>query len=120
MGVVKNKTMSEKETIFVNGLRVSKPHENAPDFIKLNFGAKVDELVAFLQEHKKADGWVNFDLKKSKGGKLYLQLDTYQKAPSDSTQSPQSNDTVSVDDLPTSDPNAQAQVATNEEKGFEF
>lgn len=60
-------------------IRVSKPSEKAPDWVKLNFGAKVDELVAFLQENKKSDGWINFDLKKSKGNKLYLELNTFEK-----------------------------------------
>ena len=70
---------NKKEKVFVAGLRVSKPSEKAPDFIKLNFGAKVDEFVAFLQKYKKQDGWVNFDLKKSKGEKLYLELNTFEK-----------------------------------------
>lgn len=68
------------EKIFVNGLRVYKPNENAPDFVKLNFQVFVDDLVQFLQENKDEKGQVRFDMKKSKEGKLYLELNTYKKA----------------------------------------
>ena len=76
--------IENNKNIFVDGLRVSKPSKEAPDFVKLKFGAKVDELVKFLQEHKDDRGWVNFSLLKSKGteekeGVLYLSLDTYKK-----------------------------------------
>jgi len=70
---------NKPEVVFPKGMIVKKPHENAPDFIKLNFSFKVDEFIAFLQEHKKEDGWVNADLKKSKEGKLYVQLNNYVK-----------------------------------------
>jgi len=70
----------ENKNIFVDGLLVSKPSENAPDFIKLNFGAKVDQLTEFLNKHKDSKGWVNFNLKKSKEGKLYLALNTWNKS----------------------------------------
>lgn len=69
----------ENDKVFVNGLRVSMPRPNSPDFVKLEFGAKVDEFIQFLQAYKKADGWVNFTLKKSKGGKLYLELNDFNK-----------------------------------------
>lgn len=67
----------ENETVFADGLIVKKPHENAPDFIKLELSFKADEFIAFLQKNKKSDGWVNCDLKKSKAGKLYVSLNTY-------------------------------------------
>ena len=67
------------EKIFVRGLRVYKPNENAPEFVKLNFQAFVDDFVQFLQENKDSNGQVRFDMKKSKGGALYLELNTYKK-----------------------------------------
>lgn len=73
--------MSENntESILVDGMFFKKPHENAPDFVKGSVSMKADELVAFLQKHKKADGWVNVDLLKSKdGSKLYFKLNTFQ------------------------------------------
>jgi hypothetical protein len=35
--------------------------------------------MGFLQQHEKPDGWVNIDLKESKGGKLYAELNTWTK-----------------------------------------
>jgi hypothetical protein len=54
-----------------------KRHERAPDFVTANLSIKVDELIPFLQQHVKA-GWVNVQLKVSKGGKHYAELDTWQ------------------------------------------
>lgn len=69
--------MSEqKETVFVDGLIVKSKHENAPDFIKCHLSFKVDEIKRFLDEHQDK-GWVNVDVKESKGGKLYAQLNTF-------------------------------------------
>ena len=41
---------------------------------------KVEEAIAFLQANQK-NGWVNLDIKQSKGGKYYCQLDTWQPKP---------------------------------------
>lgn len=67
----------ENETIFADGLIYNKPHEKAPEFVKGSLSIKVDEFVAFLQKHKKDDGWVNIDMKKSKQGKLYFALNDW-------------------------------------------
>ena len=66
------------ENIFANGFIVKHPHENAPDFVKGSVSVKVDEAIAFLNEHKDERGWVNLDLKESKDkAKLYLQKNTW-------------------------------------------
>ena len=67
----------EKETVFADGIYFKRPREGAPDFVKGAMSFKVDEAVAFLQKHKDEKGWVNVDLKNSKGGKLYLQLNDW-------------------------------------------
>lgn len=61
-----------------------RPREGAPDFVKGGISIKVDEFITFLRAHE-SKGWVNLDLKKSKGGNLYLELNTYKKdnAPSE-------------------------------------
>jgi hypothetical protein len=41
---------------------------------------KVDEFIVFLKDNVKK-GWVNLDLKESKGGKHYFQLDTWEPKP---------------------------------------
>ena len=72
--------MSEekKEAIWPAGIIFKKPREGAPDYIKGQLSFKVDEACAFLQEHVN-NGWVNIDIKKSKEGKMYLQLNTWKK-----------------------------------------
>lgn len=68
---------NKPDKIFADGIIFSRPKEGAPEFVKGRLSFKVEEAVAFLEKHKKADGWVNCDLKKSQNGKLYLQLDTF-------------------------------------------
>ena len=63
------------ETIFVDGMMV-KRRDNAPDFVVCNLSFKVEEIKAFLDQHQR-DGWVNADIKVSKGGNLYAALDTW-------------------------------------------
>lgn len=65
------------ETVFVDGMILKRPHENAPDFVKLRVSFKVSEIVEFLQANQK-EGWVNADIKVSKQGKFYAALDTWQ------------------------------------------
>jgi hypothetical protein len=38
----------------------------------------VEEFTAFLEEHKKKDGWVNFEMKESQDGRYYFELDTWE------------------------------------------
>ena len=90
--------MSEQETIFVDGLIFTRPHEKSPDFVKGGIAIKVDELIAFLQKHKKADGWVNADLLKSKQGKLYFKLNTWE--PSKKDDAPDNQDPTDPDNIP--------------------
>ena len=66
--------MSEK--IFADGLRVGR-RENAPDFKICELGINVGEFTSFLRAHEKASGWVNLDVKKSKNGKYYAELNTW-------------------------------------------
>lgn len=69
----------KKETIFANGMFFKKPHENAPDFVKGDISIKVDEFIQFLTKYKNSTGYVNLNLKKSRGGKLYIDLNTWEK-----------------------------------------
>jgi len=57
-----------------------KQKENAPSFVMGAVSIKVDEFILFLKENVKK-GWVNLDLKESKGGKHYFQLDTWEPKP---------------------------------------
>ncbi len=63
---------------FPKGMILKSPHPNAPDFVKGSISIKVDEFTDFLNEHEN-NGWVNIDIKKSKEGKTYLQLNDFKK-----------------------------------------
>lgn len=67
----------EKETIFVDGMRFEKPHQNAPEFVKGKISVNADNFTEFLNKHKNEKGYININLKKSKAGNLYLELDTW-------------------------------------------
>ena len=79
--------MSE-EKIFVDGFIFKLPSERAPEFVKGKVSIKCGEFTEFMRKHVK-NGWINIDLKISKGGKGYAELDTYEKQESAQTQSPQ-------------------------------
>lgn len=70
--------MNNQEKIFADGIRFQEPGPKAPQWVKGKISVKVDAFIAFLQIHAK-NGWVNLDLKKSKKGVLYLELNTWQK-----------------------------------------
>lgn len=65
------------DKIFVDGFRFERPREGSPEFVKGKLSIKVPEAIAFLTLHQTNAGWVNIDLKKSKKGTLYLELNTF-------------------------------------------
>jgi hypothetical protein len=70
------------EKIFANGLIFKAPREGAPDFVKGSLSIKVQEFIEFiefLEAFVKPDGWLNIDIKESRGGKLYCELNTYSR-----------------------------------------
>ncbi len=68
--------MSEK--IFAEGILFKRPRDGAPDFVKGSISIKVADIGPFLTKYEK-NGWVNLDLKESKLGKLYLELNVWDK-----------------------------------------
>ena len=66
--------MSEDNN-FVDGLFVKQPHENAPDFVKMGISIKRADLGNWLRA--KTDEWINIQVKESKGGKWYAEVDTW-------------------------------------------
>jgi hypothetical protein len=58
------------------GFRIYQPSANAPTFIKGNVDVDVTEFTAYLNGNHR-NGKVRFQLKESREGKLYMQLDTY-------------------------------------------
>ena len=66
------------ETQFPEGIRFFKPFEEAPDFVKGNISITKSEFMEWLQNQPTdKNGRIKLDLKKSKGGNLYLDVNTY-------------------------------------------
>lgn len=77
-----------QDKIFPKGISIRKPSENAPDFIKSNIGINLPEFMTWAEQHTDDRGWLNLDLKLSKEGKQYLELNTFKKtAPATEKQS---------------------------------
>lgn len=62
-----------KEQVFVDGMIVK---EAPVDFIVAKVSFKVEDMVKFLNENMN-NGWVNVDIKTSKGGKMYAALNDW-------------------------------------------
>lgn len=77
-----------QEKIFPNGLVYKEPRPNAPAWVKASLSFKVADFIAFLQKHQTNSGWVNVDVKESKGGKLYCELNDYKPKRPDSLDEP--------------------------------
>lgn len=75
------------DKIFADGIRFYRPREGAPNFIKGQISIEVDRFKEFLKKHQ-GPKYINIDLKLSKDGNLYLELNTYHKA----TEKPQHTD----------------------------
>ena len=60
---------------FVDGLIVKKPHDNAPDFVKLEISIKRADLGNWLRNEK--EEWINIQVKESKQGKLYAAVNDW-------------------------------------------
>lgn len=65
------------DTIFADGFRFDRPRDGAPEFIKGRLSVRAEQAIPFIQAHANERGYVNLDLKVSKEGKLYLQLDNW-------------------------------------------
>lgn len=75
------------EIQFADGMVYKSPHSNAPSFVKASISIKVADFVVWLQKHETTSGWVNIDVKESKGGKLYCALNDYKKEDGEKTSS---------------------------------
>ena len=85
--------MADKEKIFVDGM-IIKRKQGAPSFVKCSLSFKMVDFIAFARKHQN-DGWINVDIKMSKGNKLYAELDTWK---------PKSQTDEDWDDVPNEEP----------------
>ncbi len=65
------------EKIFADGMRYEPPSDKAPDWVKGKISIKVEAFIKFLQAQENERGWINLDIKVSKGGNYYVELNTY-------------------------------------------
>ena len=63
------------EKVFAKGFSF-KRNDNAPEFVVGKLSLKADEVIQFIKENE-FKGWVNLDVKKSKDGKYYIELDNF-------------------------------------------
>ena len=82
------------EAKFVDGFFVKDKHPNAPDFVICKISMKKAEVAAWLQAWD--EEWVNLDVKRSKDGKLYAQIDEWKPQ----TGSKADSQDVALDDVP--------------------
>ncbi|HCX04778.1 MAG TPA: hypothetical protein DHM42_09820 [Clostridiales bacterium] len=62
---------------FVEGIRVFKPNEKAPDFIKGNFVINIKDFIKDAEKNAGDNFQARFVMKESKKGNYYLQWDDY-------------------------------------------
>lgn len=62
------------DKVFVDGMIVK---DAKPDFVKCKVSISCKEFDAFMNANHK-NGWLNIDVKESKNGKLYAELDTWE------------------------------------------
>lgn len=78
--------MKNDKKFFPKGLFYKEPHPNSPDFVKGQVSVKVDEFKQYLS--KVQGEWLNIDLKISKDGKPYAEVNTFKPDKSKAQQKP--------------------------------
>ena len=74
----------ENKVIFVDGLNVYTPNDNAPDWVKASMVINPSKLVKWLQQNDdylkegKQGLELRLQIKQSAQGKLYASVDTYE------------------------------------------
>lgn len=72
----KGATTGGTDPMWKHGINYYAPHENAPEFVKGQIVISRDQFLEWLTQQKDT---VRLDVKESKEGKLYLQVNTYEK-----------------------------------------
>ena len=88
------------EKQFIDGMLVKPPHEKAPDFVKCSGGFRRLAMIEYLQNQ--TGDYVNFDIKESRNGKWYAELNTFKpkdaQRPTVDEAPPQ--ESIADDDIP--------------------
>ena len=67
----------QQDKVWVDGLRVYKPDEKAPDFVKANIVINKAEMLAWLATQP--DDKIKVQMKEARSGNYYTEVDTYQR-----------------------------------------
>ena len=86
---------------FVDGMRFTDPRERAPKFIRGHISVNVPKFLEYASANQDARGWLNIDIKESKSGTLYLELNVWKPrgGPPESTKD-EGYGEASSDELP--------------------
>lgn len=87
--------MNQDKAYFPEGLFFKEPHSNAPDFVKGTVSIKVEEFQKYLTKVK--GEWLNLDLKVSRDGKAYAQINTFKPDKTKSNVSTPANEDKGVE-----------------------
>ena len=93
--------MSEK--VFAAGFYFDEPSENAPDFVLGNVTISPEAFGSWLAAQKPNDkGYVRLAVKRSQGGKVYAELDTWvpKEPKAEAKPAPKPVDDFVEDDIP--------------------
>ena len=75
-----------EDKIWVDGLRVYKPDERAPDFVKANLVINKAEMLAWLATQPVDK--IKVQMKEARSGNYYAEVDTYQRQEKPAEQLP--------------------------------
>lgn len=64
------------DKIYIDGLFVNKPNENAPHFVIAKCSINADKLIDFIKRYANSKGYINFDIKSGQKG-YYAELNTW-------------------------------------------
>jgi hypothetical protein len=97
-----------------------KRHQKAPEFVICSLSFKVEEFIKFLQDNQK-DGWVNCQIKLSKKGSYYAQIDDYAGKAKNATESQVDTETTNVSGNGSNEPNnAESSELKGSNEGIEY
>jgi hypothetical protein len=82
--------MAEKE--FVDGLIVKAPSEKAPEWVKCNISIKRKDLGNWLRARQ--EDWINLDVKVSKNGAWYVEVNNWKPEKSKDQGKPPLDDDI--------------------------
>ena len=76
--------MTDQQKFFPKGLFFNLPHPNAPDFVRGVISIKVADFGKYLSRVQ--GEWLNIDLKVSKDGKPYAEINTFKPEKQDAKE----------------------------------